>query len=126
MCADVLCVHHRRQCYCHRRLVVVRTYALGCCNDQANYEGFVVAVKTQSIFDNVNIDKYLRTELSVLKNLRHPHLLRYVGAGWCPAAKLAKFDDLVSRLLSWSSWSSWWSWSSWSSPPSLSLVLSSS
>jgi hypothetical protein len=55
----------------------------------------VVAAKTQAIFKTVNIDKHLRTELSVLKNLRHPHLLRYIGACFCPADQLSKFNDLV-------------------------------
>ena len=67
---------------------------------QAEFDGFVVAAKTQSVFTNVDIDKYLRTELSVLKNLRHPHLLRYVGACWCPKEKLDRFDSLVRHLFS--------------------------
>ena len=43
------------------------------------YQGERVAVKKQHL-EAMMIDKYLRQELSILKNVEHPNLLRYIGA----------------------------------------------
>ena len=51
----------------------------------AVYKGEHVAIKKQLV-RNEGLDKYLATELTILKNLTpHPNMLRYIGAGWRPA-----------------------------------------
>lgn len=48
---------------------------------KGRYDGKTVAIKKQKV-QNAEIDKYLALELTCLKNLRHPNLLRYIGASW--------------------------------------------
>jgi serine/threonine protein kinase len=56
------------------------------CVYEGVYRGERVAVKKQRL-ETQMIDKYLRQELSILKNVEHPNLLRYLGAN-------VKGDDL--------------------------------
>lgn len=48
---------------------------------KGRYQGETVAIKKQKI-NQLEIDKYLALELTCLKNLNHPNLLRYIGASW--------------------------------------------
>lgn len=48
---------------------------------KGQYKGETVSIKKQRV-DNAAIDKYLALELTCLKNLNHPNLLRYIGASW--------------------------------------------
>ena len=59
----------------------------------AVYEGERVAIKKQLV-RNEGLDKYLTTELTILKNLTpHPNMMRYIGAGW----RLAGSDEAASK-----------------------------
>lgn len=65
------------------------------------YKGEQVAIKKQLVKD-AELDKYLESELTILKNLTsHPNLMRYIGAGWRPAegdgAKANWMEVRVSR-----------------------------
>ena len=53
----------------------------------AVYKGEQVAMKKQLV-RNAGLDKYLESELTILKNLTpHPNVMRYIGAGWRAAGR---------------------------------------
>lgn len=57
------------------------------------YKGEEVAIKKQLV-RNAALDKYLESELTILKNLTpHPNLMRYIGAGWRPAESEGDASD---------------------------------
>ena len=58
------------------------------------YQGQTVAVKKQVVEDASNVDKYLKKELSVLKTIAHPHLLRFIGANI-----VGKYAYLVTEFM---------------------------
>ena len=64
------------------------------------YKGEEVAIKKQLV-RNAALDKYMQSELTILKNLTaHPNLMRYIGAGWRPAENATADANWVEvRLL---------------------------
>ena len=57
--------------------------------DLGVYKGEQVAVKKQ-VVKTAGLDKYLQSELTVLKNVTgHPNLMRFIGAGWRAAENAA-------------------------------------
>ena len=50
--------------------------------DLGVYKGEQVAIKKQLV-KTAGLDKYLQSELTILKNVTgHPNLMRFIGAGW--------------------------------------------
>ena len=50
--------------------------------DLGVYKGEQVAIKKQ-VIKTAGLDKYLQSELTILKNVTgHPNLMRFIGAGW--------------------------------------------
>jgi serine/threonine protein kinase len=49
------------------------------------YFGDLVAIKKQ-VREQQDLDEYLRRELAVLKNIKHPNLVAYIGA-WNEASE---------------------------------------
>lgn len=57
--------------------------------DLGVYKGEQVAIKKQ-VVKTAGLDKYLQSELTILKNVTgHPNLMRFIGAGWRAAENAA-------------------------------------